>query len=113
MGDVAVGELNEDVPSRFKVYRLPRPSPDESLLIDRLVVVTDQNRRFFSHRIRAISGNGISFAYDKSEKPGWGKKLVSGDSGNPSFLISGRELVLLETLTTGGPGGGPFYGISN
>lgn len=110
MGDVAVGELNEDLPSRFKVYRLPRPISDESLLINRLVAVTDQNRRVFFHRIRAVSGNSISFAYDQSEQHGWGKNLVSGDSGNPSFLISGQELVLIETHTWGGPGFGPFYG---
>ena len=110
LGDVAVGELNTDVPSRFKVYRLPRPSRDESVLLNRLVAVTDQNRRVFFHRVRAISGSGISFAYDKSEKHGWGKKLISGDSGNPSFLIAGPELVLVETHSTGGPGAGPFYG---
>ena len=35
---------------------------------------------------------------------------MSGDSGNPAFLIVGRELVLVETHSTGGPGAGPYYG---
>ena len=33
--------------------------------------------------------------------------LVTGDSGNPCFLIVGNEPVLLYTVFTGGPGSGP------
>ena len=33
--------------------------------------------------------------------------LVDGDSGNPCFMIVGREPVLLYTVLTGGPGSGP------
>ena len=52
----------------------------------------------------------IAFKHDKTESHGWSKNLVVGDSGNPSFLIVGNELVLLETHTTGGPGAGPYFG---
>ena len=33
--------------------------------------------------------------------------LVTGDSGNPCFMIVGREPVLLYTVLSGGPGSGP------
>jgi hypothetical protein len=110
IGDVAVGLLNADVPAGYKVYALPAPREDFSNLIGRTAAVTDQNRRLFFHRIGMVTPTYVSFRHEEPKRHGWGKKLVSGDSGNPSFLISGNELVLIETHTGGGPGVGPFYG---
>jgi len=110
IGDVAVGLLNEDVPAGYKIYALPAPKEDFSNLIGRTAAITDQNRRLFFHRIGIVRANLISFRHEEPKRHGWGKKLVSGDSGNPSFLISGNELVLIETHSGGGPGVGPFYG---
>jgi len=109
-GDVAVGLLNEPVPSGYRVYPLPRVVENPEGLIGRPVMVTDQNRRLFFHKVRTVTPLRVFFEYDKADTHGWGKKLVKGDSGNPSFLIVGKELVLLETHTAGGPGAGPFYG---
>ena len=33
--------------------------------------------------------------------------LITGDSGNPCFMIVGREPILLYTIFSGGPGSGP------
>jgi hypothetical protein len=74
------------------------------------VIVSDQNRNLFVHLIAGIGSGTIAFKHDKTESHGWSKNLVVGDSGNPSFLIVGNELVLVETHSTGGPGAGPFYG---
>ena len=109
-GDSAVGLLNEPVPPGYRAYPLPDSSTDREKLIGRPVMVTDQNRRLFFHKVRAVSQFGISFEYDVDDRHGWGKKLVAGDSGNPSFLIVGKQLVLVETHTSGGPGAGPYYG---
>ena len=109
-GDVAVGLLDLPVPAGYRVYPLPAPTTDPASLIGRPVVVTDQHRRLFFHKVGRAGFGGISFEYDVEDKHGWGKKLVSGDSGNPAFLIVGRELVLVETHSTGGPGAGPYYG---
>ncbi|YCM43586.1 hypothetical protein V2O64_19960 [Verrucomicrobiaceae bacterium 227] len=109
-GDVAVGLLDRPVPGGYRVYPLPASSTVPEALVGRPVVVSDQNRRLFFHKVRRVGGGGISFEFDREDKHGWGKSLVSGDSGNPSFLIVGRELVLVETHTTGGPGAGPYYG---
>ncbi len=108
--DVAVGLLDLDVPSDYKIYCLPAPQEDYSHLIGKTAVLTDQNRRLFFHQIRSLSRDFISFIYHKPNLHGWGKKLVGGDSGNPSFLISDNDLILIETHTSGGGGSGPFYG---
>ncbi len=110
VGDIAVGLLDLDVPLDLKVYALPEPRKDFSLLKGATAAVTDQNRRIFFHEIDRIGLTSISFRHPKLAKHGWGKNLVKGDSGNPSFLISDDELVLIETHTSGGSGSGPFYG---
>ena len=109
-GDVMIGLLDEPVPSNYTSYPLPAPSSDISGLVDRPVIVSDQNRSLFVHLVAAVGGGRIAFKQDESDRYGWGKNLVVGDSGNPSFLIVGKQLVLVETHTTGGPGAGPFYG---
>jgi hypothetical protein len=110
-GDCAVGLLNEPVPDGYKVY--PLLAPDEGLaeeLIGEFVIVTDQNKRLFVHEVAGISGDKIFFSFDAKKGIGYGKMLVSGDSGNPSFIMVNGEPVLIETHHTGGPGAGPFYG---
>lgn len=108
--DVAVGLLNMEVPSNYRVYPLPRLQEDYSNLIGETAVITDQNRRLFFHEIRRAKDHLLSFTYPVPSRHGFAKKLVSGDSGNPSFLIRDHELVLIGTHTSGGPGSGPFYG---
>ncbi len=107
--DVAVGLLDQPVLSNYKVYPLPRIA-DPERIVGRPVMVTDQNRRLFFHKVQRTSQWRIAFEYDKEDRHGWGKRLISGDSGNPSFLIMGKELVLVETHSTGNAGAGPFYG---
>ncbi len=109
-GDVMVGLLDEPVPSNYRPYPLLATGADVSALVNRSVIVSDQNRNLFIHQIAGFGSGTIAFKHDKSESHGWSKNLIVGDSGNPSFLIVGRELVLIETHTTGGPGAGPFYG---
>lgn len=106
-GDVMVGLLDEPVPSNYHSYALPTTSSD---MIGKPVIVSDQKRDLFVHLVAAISNGIIVFKHDSSKRFGWSKNLVVGDSGNPSFVISGNELVLVETHTTGGPGSGPYYG---
>ena len=108
--DVAVGLLSEDLPSGYKTYALPTPLEDYTHLKGTTAAVTDQNRRIFFHKVGGVYRNRISFQHHKPNLHGWAKNLIKGDSGNPSFIISGGELVLIETHTFGGSGSGPFYG---
>ena len=115
-GDCAVGLLNQPVPAGFKIYPLLTPEPNlGERLKGEFVLVTDQKKRVFVHEVRGVSkiANGYSsifFKYDASKKIGYGKILISGDSGNPSFVMVNGEPVLIETHHTGGAGAGPFYG---
>lgn len=109
-GDVAVGLLNQEVPEGYKVYPLPAPREDYSHLVGRPAAVTDQKMRVFFHDVTVINKVRMVFKHQKPARNGWGKTLIGGDSGNPSFMISDGELVLVETHSTGGGGAGPFYG---
>ncbi len=109
-GDVMVGLLDEPVPANYRPYPLPAAGSDTSALVGRAVIVSDQNRNLFVHLIAGVGNGMIHFRHDTSERNGWSKNLIVGDSGNPSFVIVGNELVLVETHTTGGPGAGPYYG---
>lgn len=110
IADVAVGRLDAPLPDSVRPYRLLPPSENYGALAGCLAVVTDQHHKAFLHEIGAVSGNGVSFRLPAPSRisPHLTKNLVAGDSGNPSFLLVGGELVLIETHTAGGPGAGPF-----
>ncbi|MGJ8643571.1 MAG: hypothetical protein ACSHX9_09205 [Luteolibacter sp.] len=112
ISDVMVGLLDEPVPSNYHSYALPSTDTSPSDLIDEPVIVSDQDRNLFIHLVATIKGGTIAFKHDRSERHGWSKNLIVGDSGNPSFFINGNELVLIETHYTGGPGSGPYFGDS-
>ena len=107
VGDIAVAKLNLPLPPEVKSYRFAKAS---QATVGRPVIVTDQTKTVSVHRIAEISGAMVRLDYIPGLNPYYGRKLVVGDSGNPSFLLQNGELVLLETHTTGGPGAGPFYG---
>lgn len=109
-GDVMVGLLDAPLPSNYRPYPLPAAGSETDSLIGKPVIVSDQNHNLFVHLIAGFGKGTIAFQHDQTESHGWSKNLVVGDSGNPSFLIVGNELVLLETHTTGDPGAGPYYG---
>jgi hypothetical protein len=107
VGDIAVAQLNLPLPPEVKAYRFAKAG---DATVGRPVIVTDQTNTLSVHQIAAVSGNTVQLAYIPGINPAYGRNLIVGDSGNPSFLLVNGELVLLETHTTGGPGAGPFYG---
>jgi hypothetical protein len=107
VGDIAVAQLNMPLPPEVKTYRFAKASDAST---GRPVIVSDQTNTLSVHQIAGISGNAVQLGYIPGLNPAYGRNLVVGDSGNPSFLLVNGELVLLETHSTGGPGAGPFYG---
>ncbi len=107
--DLAVVLLQEAVPDGVKFYKvLP---PDESYperLPGAYTLVTDRERKVHVHQIRILGGAAIAFTKADGLDGAYFEKLVTGDSGNPSFVMIRGEPVLIETHTTGGPGAGPF-----
>ncbi|MEP4078753.1 hypothetical protein [Haloferula sp.] len=110
-GDVALGLLDRPLPKSIRTYPLPEISTENmDELAGAQVLVTEQKRRLYFHQIKATNGTFVRFQYDTRLDESKKKRLISGDSGNPSFLLSKGELVLIETHSSGGPGAGPFYG---
>ncbi len=105
--DVAVGKLNLPLPPAVKRYRFASVADATP---GRPVIITDQTKTLSVHRIGAVNGNAINFVPVPGLSPVYGRNLVKGDSGNPTFIVKNGDLILLETQTTGGPGAGPFYG---
>lgn len=109
--DVAVGLLNRPLPSSIRWYPLPEPDGSGGKsLVGRVVLVTEQNRGLYFHKVADANGRMVLFQHDPGIPPHRRKGLVAGDSGHPSFLLTKGELVLLETHSGGGAGVGPFYG---
>jgi len=111
IGDVAVGVLDKPLPSSYTPYPLLRARAGlEDDLKQEYILVTDKARRVFVHQVRAVYNQNIGFLFDASKKIGYGKRLIVGDSGNPSFIMVNGKQALIETHTAGGAGAGPFYG---
>lgn len=105
--DIAVGKLNMPLPPEIRPYRFASMADAK---VGTPVIVTDQTSTLSVHRIESVFGISIAFSYIPGLNPVYQRKLITGDSGNPTFLLKNGELLLLETHTTGGPGAGPFYG---
>ena len=104
--DVAVGKLNLPLPTDIKAYRFASASQAQP---GRSVFITDQDRVVSVHKIGNVFGKGIRFDYNTNLNSIYRRKLIPGDSGNPSFLLENGELRLLETHSSGGGGSGPNY----
>ena len=115
--DVSVGRLNQPIPNTVTFYPvLPANNYSESLLHQDMLA-TNAKREILRFNILSVyhytgtdmirSGNSVNLDLDLS----WSGRLVSGDSGNPVFIVVNGQLVFVSTSTFGGQGtNGPFYG---
>jgi len=111
-GDVAVALLDRPLPDGIATYALPNSATPESNVIGRPIAVTDKRRGLYFHQVRSLSGLNLGMQFDPAQPHGTRKSLISGDSGNPSFLVQNGQLILAETHLSGGAGSGPYYGNS-
>ena len=113
--DIMIGSLNYEVtPDIHPAKILP---PDYEKFIGRgegLPVVTfNQHEQLFLNELNAIPTNGSPWRTMSARAPANGcwqafrSPLIVGDSGDPAFLLIGREPILLYCLTGGGAGSGP------
>ena len=112
--DVCVGLLDSDVPSGINFcqilpYSIANQLPNIVHGIPALCIDREENalvKCFYAYSdIARAMRNPTQSARDSFNEP-----LISGDSGNPGFLIIDSELVLITTWTYGGEGAGPNYG---
>lgn len=108
--DVAIAKLNLPLPAGVKHYDLAAAA---HVLPGTDVLITDQTKKVSIHQVSSRQAGGrIGFTYDPALPATLKRNLVVGDSGNPSFIVVGGDLKLLETHTFGGPGSGPDYSDS-
>lgn len=108
LGDIAVATLDQPLPPSVTHYPLADPTDATQ---KRAVIVTDQTMQLSVHRIGSVQTNRVILGNDPQIPKTYWRNLVSGDSGNPAFIIENGRLHLLTTFTTGGSGTGPFYGF--
>ena len=117
--DIMIGVLDKPVPPGIKIYKLfPPASYGRYSLLGTRAVLTNRHRQVVIREINAISrghsrgrpGHLVRFRAASGIPAFAQPQLTKGDSGHPGFLIYRGDLVLLETLTYGGFGRGPFYG---
>ena len=108
--DIAIGSLDYEVtPSIHPAKILPEDYAKHIGDGKGLPIVTfNQHEEALLSECRGVTSNSVSNV--ASTNVAWkalGGKIVTGDSGNPAFLLIGKEPILLYCLHTGGVGHGP------
>ncbi len=110
--DIAVGKLDRQMP--ISPYKVLPPAPDYHQRLNlEPVVVTNQHGHVFIHTIRQIGNGMVVLGPLQDMNSGLAGRLVSGDSGNPSFLYQDGTMILVEIHHFGGFGSGPFVSDAN
>jgi len=107
--DITVGLLRKPA-QNLPFYRILPPREDyNELLKEAPVLLTDQERRLYVHRVRSVGNRRIAYSHHPDFSELLKKDLAGGDSGHPAFALVRGEPVLLSTHTFGGAGTGPFF----
>lgn len=115
--DITICCLNADLPATIKPCKvLPSNYADYLVELQRgrpPSLSLDQEEKALVTDLFSLKTNGASFSVPNiANRLEFYEQKISGDSGNPSFLIldlgNGPELVLLTLWTYGGAGSGTF-----
>lgn len=109
--DITVGLLDSDVPSSIGYAKiLPQnwatylPSLSNTYRIPALVL--DQEEKALVSDLYSLSNYASFITPNNSTRLSFFENIISGDSGNPAFLIINGTLVILTVWTYGGAGSG-------
>ena len=108
--DIAIGLLDYEVTPNIRPAKiLPENFAEQIGDGKGLPIVTfNQGERAFLSECRGITTNRVmNGASTNANWKALGDKIVVGDSGNPAFLLIGKEPILLYCLLSGGVGHGP------
>ncbi len=111
--DLVIGKLDSDLPGTITPAKvLPAsladylPSIAAAFPIPALAI--DAEEKALVTDLYSLGGSFVSFQPpSNATRLGFFESLISGDSGNPCFLIINGEAVLITTWTYGGAGAGP------
>ena len=107
--DIMIGLLDYEVTPNIHPAKI-LPEDYEKYIGDGkgLPIVTfNQREQVLLSECRGITSNSVSnIATTNASWKALGGKIVTGDSGNPAFLLIGNKPILLYCLTSGGVGHG-------
>lgn len=112
--DISIGILNSDVPSSIKFAKILPQNwstylPNLSLTHKVPCLALDQEEKALILDLYLLN-TVVAFAIPSNPtRFGFFESIVSGDSGNPVFLIINGELVILTTWTYSGSGTSILY----
>lgn len=107
--DIMVGLLDSDVPAGISFAKVLPDDAETKLRAGSPVLAFDQEEKALVIDFSWVA-NGVLWGdrpVTNQTRATYAESLISGDSGNPGFVIINGEAVLVTTWTYGGPGAGP------
>jgi hypothetical protein len=98
--DISVGILDSDVPPTINFAKvLPDNWKDHIDIIKAPALVLDQEEKALISNVLHMKENVVFGRPTDNKRINFHEQIISGDSGNPSFLIINNQLVLLTIWT--------------
>lgn len=110
--DILVAKLEAPLPSLIKPAMMLPPNAFDFLGTGANipVLILDQEEKALISNIFNLNSSGILSTMKPSEpRLSFYEDKISGDSGNPIFLVYGDDVIILSHLRYGGAGAGPSY----
>jgi len=109
--DITVGLLDSDVPASISFVKILPQNwnnylPSLSSIYTLPCLVLDQEEKALISELYYLDSSAYFLTPTQSARFAFYEKIISGDSGNPAFLIIDDELVIITVWTFGGAGGG-------
>ena len=109
--DLALGLLDSDVPNTIGFVKILPQNwsdylPSLSSLYRLPCLVLDQEEKALISELRSLSTTANFSAPSNPTRLAFFESIITGDSGNPAFLIIDDELVIITVWTFGAAGGG-------
>lgn len=113
--DICIGLLDEDVPNSISFAKI-LPTNWKTYLPSLSIYSTIPTVRLNQHERASVADwrgsfsiGSFSLQYPTSTlRQAYYENIISGDSGNPAFIIINGELIVIGTFTSGNAGGGTF-----
>jgi len=109
--DLTVGVLDSDVPNTIGFVKILPQNwsdylPSLSFIYRLPCLVLDQEEKALISELRSLGTAASFFNPTDSVRFAFFESIISGDSGNPAFLLIDDELVIITVWTFGGAGSG-------
>ncbi len=109
--DIAIGLLENDLPPNISTAKILPGDYCKYILDGRGLPVLsfDQEEHAIVHDISELSASVVGADPVLNGRAMFSEAIISGDSGNPRFLLLADEVILLNLFWGGGYGSGPSF----